>query len=127
MKIIKKYLFLFIILCIVIIPKPSFSKGKISNNLFGAFAKTELKFKIVKITAYPRHNPKKFYITWQPSSEKNILKDVRIISKTVLKHYPKTKSILFRAIHPKYMRWSGYSIWSNTIIYNGTLKINLDF
>ncbi|SVE31361.1 uncharacterized protein METZ01_LOCUS484215, partial [marine metagenome] len=95
----------------------SYANEEVINDLFGVFSKTELKFKIVSIAARPSNNPKKFYIVWWPSCEENILKDAQIITKTVVERYPKTKLISLRAIHPKYMRWSKYSIWNKTIVY----------
>lgn len=82
------------------------------------FNKTPLRSKIIKIRIKRGKKKTKVYLTWHPVKTKDIAKDTFIIINVITTIIPNFYSISLKAIHPKYMRWSGYIFWGATIVKN---------
>ena len=90
--------------------------SSLEYQILQEFNKTALRTRIVKIRVKRGKKKTKVYLTWHPQESKNIATDIFIIVKVITKMIPQFYSISLKAIHPKYMRWSGHITWDGVII-----------
>lgn len=88
--------------------------SSIEETVLKEFSKTQLQTRIIKVRI-KRGKKTKIYLTWHPRKAEHIAKDTFIIVGIINKVIPYFHSIFLKAIHPKYMRWSGYVFWDATI------------
>jgi len=86
----------------------------VEQNILKEFNKTALQTRIIKVRV-KRGKKTKIYLTWHPRKAEHIAKDTFIIVGVISKAIPRFHSIFLKAIHPKYMRWSGHVFWDATI------------
>jgi ribosome-binding factor A len=97
------------------IDKSMAALSSIEQIILRKFNRTSLQTRVVKIRVKRGKKKIKVYLTWHPRKAKDVAKDTFIIVQVITKVIPQFHSIFLKAIHPKYMRWSGHVFWDATI------------
>ena len=77
--------------------------------------KSRLQTRIIKVHIKTTGRRTKVFLTWHPYEVNDIAHDTFLIVQAINKLVPLFYSISLRAIHPKYLRWSGHVVWDGII------------